>query len=212
MAGLASNPVRKQATRRASVPAARRREIVIAHIVPPPLPHRFTVEDYYRMGETGILKENSRVELIEGEIVMMPPIDPGHAEGTHQSERRMDRLLEDKFDVRCQHPVRLSSISEPVPDVSVVKAKSYEDGHPTAHDTLLILEVANSSLREDLSRKKLMDGICVGSKAMFAGQLKALSQPQLRPIIDSTFTLETATEAFQRMESAQHVGKIVIKI
>jgi hypothetical protein len=73
------------------------------------------------MGETGILKEGSRVELIEGEIVMMPPIDPGHAEGTNHSEKRIERLLEGKFNVRCQHPVRLSSISEPVPDVSVVK-------------------------------------------------------------------------------------------
>ncbi len=57
-----------------------------------------------------------------------------------------------------------------------------------------------------------MDGIYVGSRAMFAGLLKAMSQSQLRPVIDSTYTLETAGDAFRRMESAQHVGKIVIKV
>ncbi|MDB6075919.1 MAG: NAD(P)-dependent alcohol dehydrogenase [Verrucomicrobiaceae bacterium] len=57
-----------------------------------------------------------------------------------------------------------------------------------------------------------LDGIYVGSKSMFAGLLKALGQQQLRPIIDSTFTMETAADAFRRMESAQHVGKIVIKV
>ena len=57
-----------------------------------------------------------------------------------------------------------------------------------------------------------LDGIYVGSKAMFAGLLKAISQHQMRPVIDSTFTLETATEAFQLMESARHVGKIVVTV
>lgn len=57
-----------------------------------------------------------------------------------------------------------------------------------------------------------IDGIYVGSKAMFASLLKAITQAQLHPVIDSTFTIDTATEAFRRMESAQHVGKIVVKV
>ena len=56
-----------------------------------------------------------------------------------------------------------------------------------------------------------LDGIYVGSKAMFAGLLKAADQHQLRPVIDSTYSIETAVQAFERMQSAQHVGKIVIK-
>ncbi len=154
MVGLASSSAPAKATLRASTPA-RKREAVATPMPPPPRPYRFTVDDYYRMGEAGILKEDSRVELIEGEVVMLPPIDFDHAQGTHRSEKRLDRLLGDKFDVRCQHPVRLSAISEPVPDVSVVKLKSY-CSHPTPEDTLLILEIANSSLKEDLGRKKLM--------------------------------------------------------
>ena len=121
----------------------------------PPRGYRFSVDDYYRMAEVGILKTDSRTELLEGEIVMLPPIDIEHAQGTHRSERRIERLLGEKFEVRCQHPVRLGISSEPVPDVSIVKPKNYT-AHPSPADTFLIMEVAKSSLQEDLGRKKLM--------------------------------------------------------
>ncbi|HYF35009.1 MAG TPA: Uma2 family endonuclease [Prosthecobacter sp.] len=123
---------------------------------PFPQPYRFTVEEYYRMGEAGIFSEDDRVELLDGQIVMMPPIDPGHAEGTHNSEKLLDRLLAERCQVRCQHPVRLGPKSEPVPDVAVVKHQSYKDRHPTPADTYLIIEVANSSLAEDLNYKRLL--------------------------------------------------------
>ncbi len=132
---------------------ARHRAVV--EPVAPPRPYRFSVEDYYRLGECGILKEDGRVELIEGEIIMLPPIDFSHAQGTHRMEKGLERLLHGKFDVRCQHPVRLSEVSEPVPDVSIVAQKDYK-AHPTPGDIFLIAEVANSSLREDLDRKKRM--------------------------------------------------------
>ncbi len=57
-----------------------------------------------------------------------------------------------------------------------------------------------------------MDGIYVGSRTMFADMLKAMQQHQLRPVIDSTFPIEEAAEAFRRIESARHVGKIVVTI
>jgi Uma2 family endonuclease len=115
----------------------------------------FTVEDYHRLAELGILKPDERVELIEGQIIMMPPIDISHAQGTHQSQKKIDRKLEDDFDVRCQQPVNLGLLSEPVPDISVVRQKRYT-AHPTVADIVLIVEVANTSLEDDLSRKKLM--------------------------------------------------------
>ena len=126
-------------------------------VAPPsgPRSYRFSVDDFHRMAETGILREESRVELIEGEIILLPPIDIGHAQGTHRSERRIERLLGEKHEVRCQQPVRLSSQSEPIPDVSIVKPKNYTS-HPEPADTFLIMEVANSSLQEDLGRKKLI--------------------------------------------------------
>lgn len=121
-----------------------------------PQPFRFTVQDYYRLGKLGILKPDDRVELIEGEIVMMPPTDPDHANGTDNTEKKIYSELTPHFKVRCQQPVRLDDKSEPVPDISVVKMQSYKGRHPAAADTLLIVEVSNSSLKEDLERKRLM--------------------------------------------------------
>lgn len=124
--------------------------------LPPPQPFRFTVQDYYRLGEIGILKEDDRVELIQGEIVMMPPIDPGHAESTDRSLHKVGHKLGPEFRTRCQQPVCLSASSEPIPDVSIVREKSYKSGLPTPEDTYLIIEVSNTSLKDDLGRKKLM--------------------------------------------------------
>lgn len=124
--------------------------------LPPPQPFRFTVKDYYRLGEIGILKEDDRVELIQGEIIMMPPIDPGHAESTDNSQQGIQRMLGPNFRVRCQHPVRLDNNNEPIADLAIVRQRSYKEGHPGPADTVLIIEVSNSSLRDDLSRKKLM--------------------------------------------------------
>jgi Uma2 family endonuclease len=121
-----------------------------------PRAYQFTVEEFYRMAEDGILRKDANVELIEGEIVMLPPIDPGHAQGTHNSQIKLLRLDLPRCDVRSQQPVRLSSISEPVPDISIVKAKRYAKSHPVASDVFLILEVANTSLSEDMGRKRLM--------------------------------------------------------
>ncbi|MBK8035609.1 MAG: Uma2 family endonuclease [Verrucomicrobiaceae bacterium] len=156
MVALASKSV-KTAQRSAS-PRSRQTGVVQqeSRPLPPPQPFRFTVKDYYRLGEIGILKEDDRVELIQGEIVMMPPIDITHAQSTDRSFKSLFRSLGEKFDVRCQLPVRLGQVSEPVPDVSIVKAQSYRTNHPTAAETLLIVENSNTSLKDDLGRKKLM--------------------------------------------------------
>lgn len=154
MVALASKSVKT--ARRSASPRSRQTGVAQqeSRPIPPPQPFRFTVKDYYRLGEIGILKEDDRVELIQGEIVMMPPIDPGHAESTDNTQQKIQKKLGSEFRVRCQHPVRLDSRSEPMPDLAVVHRKSYKDGHPSADDTLLIIEVSNSSLREDLGRKK----------------------------------------------------------
>lgn len=57
-----------------------------------------------------------------------------------------------------------------------------------------------------------LDGIYVGSKEMFAEMLAAMEKAELRPVIDSTFEFERAAEAFQRIESGKHFGKIVIQV
>ena len=118
----------------------------------------FTVDEYYRMAEAGILGEDDRVELIEGEIVQMPPIGPLHADEVDYLARLFFRRLGDDVLVRIQNPLRLSPRSEPEPDVAVVRAHPerrhpYRSGHPTAADVLLVVEIADASLEYDLGRK-----------------------------------------------------------
>lgn len=116
---------------------------------PPPRP--ITVDEYYAMDRTGLLEPDARVELIEGEVVHMPPIGSRHGSTVDFLDHLLDRAIGDRARVRCQLPVRLGSISEPVPDIAVVRSRSdrYSRSHPTATDVILLVEVSHSTLRYD---------------------------------------------------------------
>ena len=89
-----------------------------------PLTHRrFTVDEYHRMAEVGILGEDDRVELLDGEIVEMSPIGSRHAAAVTRLQRLLERLAGDRAIVRVQQPVHLDSYSEPEPDVAVVEPR-----------------------------------------------------------------------------------------
>jgi Uma2 family endonuclease len=112
---------------------------------------RFTVDDYYAMARAGILHEDDRVELIDGEIVEMAPIGPGHAGRTDRGAELFLRRFGDLAQVRIQTPVRLNVHNEPQPDLALVHRRSdfYQAGHPTPVDVLLVVEVADTSLAID---------------------------------------------------------------
>ncbi len=121
-----------------------------------PLAHRrFTVDEYYRMAEAGILGEDDRVELLDGEIVEMTPNGSRHAAVV----RRLDRLFHDVVRgaalVSVRNPVRLHRYGEPEPDIALLKPRDdcYAAAHPTAADVLLLVEVADTSLAYDHERK-----------------------------------------------------------
>jgi Uma2 family endonuclease len=121
-------------------------------------PHRWTIDEYYRMAETGILKPDARVELIEGVVVDMPPIGPDHA-GSVDLVGDLFRLrLGSGVIVRGQHPLRLRPGVEPQPDICVVRRRAdwYRSGHPTPADVLLVVEVSDSSLEYDRETKALL--------------------------------------------------------
>jgi Uma2 family endonuclease len=120
-----------------------------------PRPHRLTVDEYYRMVEVGLLTPDDRVELIEGEIVDMPPIGSRHAAMVNSLAERLIRAMNGAAGVGIQAPVRLSSRSEPQPDLALLKGGTgaYKNAHPTAADVLLLIEVSESTLRYDLSVK-----------------------------------------------------------
>ncbi|MFN7573110.1 MAG: Uma2 family endonuclease [Betaproteobacteria bacterium] len=113
--------------------------------------HRLTVDDYYKMAETGVLTPQAKLELINGEVVDMPPM------GTRPGSRvaRLERLLHEAIGrramVRTQLPLRLNKFDEPEPDFAVVKPREdfYEEAHPCGADTLLVIEVAETSARYD---------------------------------------------------------------
>ena len=117
--------------------------------------HRITVDEYYRMAEVGLLAENARVELIEGEIIDMAPIGSRHAAAVRRLTELLQRAAGDRATVSVQAPVRLNRASEPQPDVAVLKRRNdfYAERHPAPGDVLLIIEVSDTTLRYDLEVK-----------------------------------------------------------
>lgn len=113
--------------------------------------HRLTVEDYHRMGEAGILSEDTRVELIEGDLVDMAPIGSRHAGTVSALNDVLAMALHGRAIVAVQSPVTLSDQSEPQPDVAILKFREdyYRSAHPGPADVLLLIEVADTSAAYD---------------------------------------------------------------
>jgi Uma2 family endonuclease len=113
--------------------------------------HYFTVSEYQRMGETGVLAPGARVELIEGEIIEMSPIGSRHAACVEIISDRLHEIGRGKFLVRTQNPIVLDDFSEPEPDVSVLKSREdyYRDAHPRPQDVFLVIEVADTTVPFD---------------------------------------------------------------
>ena len=115
----------------------------------------FTADEYHRMADAGVLREDDRVELIDGEIVEKTPIGSPHAACVDRLNGLLQRLVDVRGIVRVQGPIRLDDYSEPQPDLSILKPRGdfYASAHPTPRDILLVVEVADSSLRYDRAIK-----------------------------------------------------------
>jgi Uma2 family endonuclease len=111
----------------------------------------FTVAEYYRMAEAGILSEDDRVELLDGEVIEMSPIGSRHAACVDRLNNFLSRVSKQRFIVRVQNPIRLDDYSEPQPDVTLLRVRSdfYAETHPTSADVLVVIEVADSSVELD---------------------------------------------------------------
>ena len=110
---------------------------------------RFTVHDYHRMGEAGILHEDDRVELIEGEIVEMAAIGPRHFSCVNRLNRLLVMSVGDEAVVSVQNPVRLNEHTEPQPDFAVIRPRDYRESLPEPDDVLLLIEVSDTTLAYD---------------------------------------------------------------
>lgn len=113
--------------------------------------HRLTVADYHKMGEIGILSEDDRVEMIEGEIIDMAPIGSAHAACVRYLLHSFAPHLGEAAMLDIQNPLRLSDYSEPQPDLMLLKPRSdfYRRVHPQVQDVLLLVEVAETSVAYD---------------------------------------------------------------
>ena len=116
----------------------------------PPTRRLFTVEEYCTMADAGILSEDERVELLDGEIVVMPPIGEPHEDSTDRLNGDLSYVLRGRARVRVQNSVRLDDYGLPDPDIAVVRLRDdYHRDRPTAADVLLLVEVADTSLEFD---------------------------------------------------------------
>ena len=117
--------------------------------------YRFDVDEFARMGEAGIFTEDDRVELIDGEVREMTPVGPPHAGLVNHLTEVMVTRLAGRANVIVQNPIRLDRHTEPQPDLSVARRRKgfYADRHPEPGDVLLVVEVADSSLRYDRAEK-----------------------------------------------------------
>ncbi len=118
----------------------------------------FTIEEYHRMGEAGILREDDRVELIDGEIVQMTPIGSRHAACVMRLNQVLSRHPGQGVLVNVQNPIRLGEYSELQPDVTLLRFRPdfYAKSHPGPTDVLLVMEVAETSAAYDREVKALL--------------------------------------------------------
>jgi Uma2 family endonuclease len=117
--------------------------------------HRFTTQEYDRMGETGVLRPDARVELIDGEIIDMSPIGPFHGSIVKQLNDFFGQLAKSRWIMAIQDPLWLGDHSEPQPDLMLLKPSPdfYRTRHPQPGDVFLVVEVSDTTLELDRERK-----------------------------------------------------------
>lgn len=117
--------------------------------------YRFSVEEFNKLGQAGIFDEDDRVELLDGEIIVMSPIGSRHAGTVLQILRLLQKRLGDNAFLNPQNPAVLDDFSEPLPDITVLKPRAdhYKAEHPRAEDIFLLIEVSDTTLTYDRGRK-----------------------------------------------------------
>ena len=117
--------------------------------------HRFTVVDYHRMADTGVLRPDARVELLNGQIIDMAPIGPFHGGVEKRLNALFNKLARGRWLVSAQDPLHLDEHSEPDPDLMLLKpaADDSTTRHPAPEDVFLLIEVADSTLAFDRGEK-----------------------------------------------------------
>jgi Uma2 family endonuclease len=121
----------------------------------PPTRHRLTAKEFHRMAEAGILHENDRIELVEGELIDMAPIGGNHAGIVAQLNAWLTGAAAGRYIVFPQNSLALSEHSEPQPDLTLLKPRDdyYRSALPTPSDVLLLIEVSDTTVEFDRNTK-----------------------------------------------------------
>ncbi len=116
---------------------------------------RLTVEEYHTLAEVGVLHEDDRVELINGQLIDMLPIGPFHSGSTKRLLRLFERSSRDRWITSIQDPVALGPHDEPQPDLMLLRPEPdfYSTRHPGAADVFLLVEISDSTLIVDRQEK-----------------------------------------------------------
>lgn len=120
-----------------------------------PTKHLTTLNEWHKMGEANIFPYESRLELINGEILDMAPIGFNHSGHLKRLNNLFNKIIGDHAVVSVQDPLQLSDLSEPEPDFMLLRPNTdfYTTRHPQADDVLLLVEVSDSTLRFDRNQK-----------------------------------------------------------
>ncbi|MGH7231019.1 MAG: Uma2 family endonuclease [Nitrospiraceae bacterium] len=116
---------------------------------------RFSIEEFHRMAEVGVLKEEDRVELIDGEIIPMTPIGPEHAACVDWLTRLLIQRVPADIVVHVQNPFQFPHHIALYPDLALLRPPTdrYRNRSPRPEDVLLVIEVSDTSLERDRAAK-----------------------------------------------------------
>ena len=162
-----------------------------------PTRRRFTAAEYCAMADAGILTEDDRVELLDGELVQMPPIGDYHASRVNWLNYSLTPALGQRAIVQVQNPVRLNDDTEPRPDIALLRFRDdfYCFGKPTPADVLLLIEVSDTSLAYDRGPRWRLTPVPASPKSGLSTCPTAASKPILNPPAASTPSSATTPPA-----------------
>lgn len=160
---------------------------------------RFTADEYQRLGQIGTIHEDERVELLDGEIVQMAAVGSKHFACVNRLTDTFAPLANGRFTVSVQNPIRLSPHSEPEPDIVLLRYREdfYEDALPGPEDLLLVIEVADSSVKYDRDVKLRFYAEAGVPEVVIVGLTKSVLTSYRKPISRSY----TAVTIYQRGDS-----------
>ncbi|MGI9036890.1 MAG: Uma2 family endonuclease [Pyrinomonadaceae bacterium] len=124
--------------------------MINAQTQPQPVRLRFSVDEYYKMIELGMLKDYEKAEIIEGELIKKMTVGDKHAAIVDFLTKFFIKNMSDDVLVRVQNPVRLTNFNEPEPDIVLADLTKYDGKrHPRPAEVLLLIEVSDSTLKYD---------------------------------------------------------------